>query len=668
MRGELFDGYEHEGFFDEAFEADGSVRAHYMALIKRLSELTPDQLVVRARLRDEAFRTAGITFTVYGEGATASERADQTDGIERTFPMDLLPRLIPGDEWQHIERGLVQRVAALNLFLDDLYVGERAAIHDGIVPKWLVSSSSGFKREGFGLPVPKGARCLVAGIDLVRDANGAYCVLEDNLRNPSGISYVLENRASMTRVLPAAFQDHGVRPVHHYGNLLLDALRHVAPPTAGEDPTVVVLTPGVFNSAYFEHAFLARQMGVELVEGRDLIVEDHVVSMRTTRGLERVDVIYRRVDDDFLDPVVFRPDSTLGVPGLMAAARAGNVTLANAVGNGVADDKAVYAYVPELIRYYLGEDPILPNVDTYLLWDEDHRAAVLDRIDQLVVKPVAESGGYGMLMPGASDSEVAAHARSHLRRAPRVHRGRGRVPVAPSHARRRSHRRPSRGLAPVRVVGRERRGDPRGTDPCRLAARFAGRELQPGRRFEGHVGARPGHGRRLMLARHAENLFWTGRYIERAEDTARILDVTYHGLLEAAPTEAARAWADVLAVLRLTADFDSLGSGYDAVSVSQFLVSDIDNPGSIVSSVARHATTCDPYASSSPPSCGRASTASTWTCGRAICGPTSRPSPTSCTRSSSSAASSWPAPRRRRCHETTAGDFYRSDGCSNGPR
>ncbi len=501
--------------------------------------------------------------------------------------MDLLPRLIPGDEWQHIERGLVQRVTALNLFLDDLYVGERAAIHDGIVPKWLVSSSSGFKREAFGLPVPKGARCLVAGIDLVRDANGTYCVLEDNLRNPSGISYVLENRASMTRVLPAAFQDHGVRPVHHYGNLLLDALRHVAPPTAGEDPTVVVLTPGVFNSAYFEHAFLARQMGVELVEGRDLIVEDHVVSMRTTRGLERVDVIYRRIDDDFLDPVVFRPDSTFGVPGLMAAARAGNVTLANAVGNGVADDKAVYAYVPELIRYYLGEDPILPNVDTYLLWDEDHRAAVLDRIDQLVVKPVAESGGYGMLMPGASDSEVDAHARSDLRRAPRVHRARGRVPVAPSHARRRPHRRPSRRLAPVRAVGGERRGDPWGTDPCRLAARFAGRELQPRRRFEGHVGARPGHGRRLMLARHAENLFWTGRYIERAEDTARILDVTYHGLLEAAPTEAARAWADVLAVLRLTADFDSLGSGYDAVSVSQFLVSDIDNPGSIVSSVAR---------------------------------------------------------------------------------
>jgi uncharacterized circularly permuted ATP-grasp superfamily protein len=344
---------------------------------------------------------------VYGESDEGGAQAQGQEGIERTFPMDLLPRLIPADEWDHIEAGLIQRVTALNLFLDDLYVGERAAIKDGIVPKWLVASSSGFRREAFGLPVPKGARCLVAGIDLVRDANGRYCVLEDNLRSPSGISYVLENRASMTRVLPAAFMDHGVRSVDHYGNLLLDALRHVAPPTAGDDPTVVVLTPGVFNSAYFEHAFLARQMGVELVEGRDLIVEDHVVSMRTTRGLERVDVVYRRVDDEFLDPVVFRTDSTLGVPGLIAAARAGNVTIANAVGNGVADDKAVYAYVPELIRYYLGDDPILPNVDTYLLWDEDHRAAVLERIDQLVIKPVAESGGYGMLMPGAPDFEVA---------------------------------------------------------------------------------------------------------------------------------------------------------------------------------------------------------------------------------------------------------------------
>jgi uncharacterized circularly permuted ATP-grasp superfamily protein len=393
----LFDGYAPERFFDEVFTPDGEIRSHYGSLVKRMGELTPDELTRRERLRDEAFRSQGITFTVYGE----------EDGIERTFPMDLLPRVIPADEWVMIESGLVQRITALNRFLDDLYVGDRAAMHDGIVPRWLITSASGFCREAFGVPNATGSRCLVAGIDLIRDINGVYRVLEDNLRNPSGISYVLENRASMTRVLPGAFVDQQVRPVDHYGNVLLDALRHAAPAAAGDDPTVVVLTPGVFNSAYFEHAFLARQMGVELVEGRDLVVDEHVVSMRTTRGLQRVDVIYRRIDDDFLDPVVFRKDSTLGVPGLMAAARGGNVTIANGVGNGVADDKAVYAFVPDLIRYYLGEEPILPNVDTYLLWDPDQRADVLDRLDQLVVKPVAESGGYGLLVgPAATDHEL----------------------------------------------------------------------------------------------------------------------------------------------------------------------------------------------------------------------------------------------------------------------
>ncbi len=277
-----------------------------------------------------------------------------------------------------------------------------------MVPRWLVLSSDGFTREAFGVPVPQGARCLVAGIDVIRDAEGTYRVLEDNLRCPSGISYVVENRAALTRVLPQLFGGERVRPVDQYGPMLLNALQRVGPPAAGDAPTVVVLTPGIYNSAYFEHVFLATQMGVELVEGRDLVVEDHVVHMRTTNGLRRVDVIYRRIDDDFLDPVVFRPDSSLGVPGLMAAARAGNVTIANAVGNGVADDKAVYAYVPAMIRYYLAEEPILPNVPTYLLWDPDQRAAVLDRLDQLVVKPVAEAGGYGLVIgPQATDQELA---------------------------------------------------------------------------------------------------------------------------------------------------------------------------------------------------------------------------------------------------------------------
>jgi uncharacterized circularly permuted ATP-grasp superfamily protein len=394
----LFAAYERGDFFDEVFTDDGRVRDHYRALVDRLRSLTPEELERRERVRDRLFHTQGITFTVYGDDA----------GVERTFPMDLLPRIIPADEWAHIEQGVIQRVTAMNRFLEDLYVGEQAAVHDGVVPRWLLRSAEGLRREAFGIPVPHEARCLVSGVDLVRDRHGTYRVLEDNLRNPSGISYVLENRAAMTRVLPVAFASQHVRPVDHYGPLLLKALREVAPPAAGEHPCAVVLTPGMFNSAYFEHAFLARQLGVELVEGGDLVVDEHVVYMRTTRGLERVDVIYRRVDDDFLDPVVFRPDSTLGVPGLLAAARAGNVTIANAVGNGVADDKAVYAYVPALIRYYLGEEPILPNVETYLLWDDEQRAEVSDRLDELVVKPVAESGGYGMLIgPAAGDAEIA---------------------------------------------------------------------------------------------------------------------------------------------------------------------------------------------------------------------------------------------------------------------
>ncbi len=393
----LFDGYDRGDFFDELYDASGEVRPHYRSLVDRLAAIRPTDLERRERLRDGIFRTQGITFTVYGDG----------EGVERTFPMDLIPRVIPADEWAVIEAGVRQRVTTLNRFLDDLYVGEQAALNDGIVPRWLVRTANDFRREAFGIPMPHEARCLVSGVDLIRDDRGTYRVLEDNLRNPCGISYVLENRAAMTRVLPVAFARSSVRPVDQYGQLLLRALRAVAPPAAGEHPRAVVLTPGVYNSAYFEHAFLARQMGIELVEGRDLVVDDHVVYMRTTRGLKRVDVIYRRIDDEFLDPVVFRPDSELGVPGLISAARAGNVTLANALGNGVADDKAFYAYVPALIRYYLGEEPILPNVETYLLWDREQREHVLSRLGELVVKPVAESGGYGMLIgPAAEEAEV----------------------------------------------------------------------------------------------------------------------------------------------------------------------------------------------------------------------------------------------------------------------
>lgn len=399
----LLDRYQPGHTFSEIL--DGSeVREHYRHLARRLQELNPDDVDAMVRLVDSTFRNLGITFAVYGG----------SEGIERTWPIDLLPRIIPASEWGVIEQGLVQRVRALNMFLDDIYVGEQAAIQDGVVPRWLVGSSDGFKRQAAGVHVNGGSRCVVAGIDLVRDGHGTYRVLEDNLRVPSGISYVVENRAAMRRAFPRLFEEYAIRPVDDYGSMLLEALRWQAPEGV-EDPTVVVLTPGAYNSAYFEHAFLARRMGVELVEGRDLVVNDHIVYMRTTRGLRPVHVIYRRIDDDFIDPVVFDKTSVLGVPGLMAAIRMGNVAVANAVGNGVADDKAVYAFVPEMIRYYLGEDAILPNVSTYTLWDEEQRAHVLGRLDELVVKPVAEAGGYGIVIGRtASDEELEETRRNIL--------------------------------------------------------------------------------------------------------------------------------------------------------------------------------------------------------------------------------------------------------------
>ena len=383
--------------FDEIYDETGAVRPHYRTLVDRLSSLEIDDLKERFRMLESIFRTLGITFAVTGH----------EQGLERTWPMDLVPRIIAAAEWKTLEAGLIQRVATLNAFLDDLYVGPQSAINDGVIPRWVVETADGYIREAHGIAVPNGSRCVVAGVDLVRDGHGTYRVLEDNVRVPSGISYVLENRVAMTRVLPAAFSRHRIRPVDHYGSSLLRALKAVAPNSVG-DPTVVVLTPGVANSAYFEHAFLARQMGIELVEGRDLIVVDQVVSMRTTKGLQQVDVIYRRIDDAFLDPVSFRSDSLLGVPGLLGATRAGNVTLANAIGNGAADDKGVYPFIPDLIRYYLGEEPLIENVQTYLCWEPDQREMVLERIDQLVVKPVAEAGGYGIVIGPHADEETLA--------------------------------------------------------------------------------------------------------------------------------------------------------------------------------------------------------------------------------------------------------------------
>jgi uncharacterized circularly permuted ATP-grasp superfamily protein len=361
-----------------------------------------------------AFFIRGVTFTVYND----------SQGTERIFPFDLIPRIIPATEWRRIEAGLVQRLAALNLFLDDIYHGQKV-LKDKVVPASLILGAKHFRREFMNFSVPRGIYVHICGTDLIRDAGGNYLVLEDNLRCPSGASYMIENRAAMRRAFPQVFQSYGVRPVESYTDDLLKALLHLAP-GVNDKPTVVLLTPGVYNSAYFEHCFLARQMGIPIVEGRDLVVRESRVFMRTTSGLMPVDVIYRRIDDDFLDPTVFRPDSMLGVPGLIQAYRAGRVALANSIGTGVADDKVIYAYVPRLIKYYLAEEPILPNVNTYLASEPAERKFILENIEQLVVKAANEAGGYGMLIgPAASKAEceqfraqVAANPRNYIAQDP----------------------------------------------------------------------------------------------------------------------------------------------------------------------------------------------------------------------------------------------------------
>jgi uncharacterized circularly permuted ATP-grasp superfamily protein len=394
----LFSGYAGGSFYDEMFASQGCARSHYARLFGRLGSMAPAQFEERRKLADLAFLLQGITFTVYSDGR----------GTERLFPFDLIPRILPQPEWAHIERGLSQRVVALNFFLQDVY-GKQLILKDRKIPASLVYSCRHFRREMVGLQVPHGIYTHISGIDLVRDsATGEFFVLEDNVRTPSGVSYVLENRLVMTRTFPEAFQEHEVLPVNHYPAELSRILRTLSP-RGEDDPQIVLLTPGIHNSAYFEHSFLAQQMGIELVEGRDLIVDGVVVYMKTINGLKRVDVIYRRVDDDFLDSLCFRSDSTLGVPGLMGAYRAGNVALANTPGSGVADDKAIYAYVPTLIRYYLNEEPILRTVETYLCDRPDHLSHVLAHLPELVVKSVGESGGYGMLMgPSADRGEIEA--------------------------------------------------------------------------------------------------------------------------------------------------------------------------------------------------------------------------------------------------------------------
>lgn len=402
-----FANYQLDEAYDEMFDLDASPRPQYHPLYQRLLEMSATTLRQRQQAANLTFLNQGITFTVYGND----------EGTERIFPFDLLPRIITSEEWSTIERGLTQRIIALNLFLKDIY-HEGRILSDGVVPRGLVYSCKHFRREMIGLRVPRDVYIAVVGTDLVRVNDGQFVVLEDNLRVPSGVSYMLVNRQVSKNVFPRVFMSYNIRPIDRYGQALLSTLRSFAPPHR-PDPTIVLITPGVYNSAYFEHTFLARQMGIALVEGRDLLVHNNIVYMRTTGGLRRVDVIYRRVDDDFIDPLAFRSDSILGVAGLLNAYRAGNVGLANAIGTGIADDKALYAYVPAIIRYYLGEDPILANVETYLLSNRSHRTYVLENLDKLVVKAVGESGGYGMLIGPHSTARQREEFRRQILADPR---------------------------------------------------------------------------------------------------------------------------------------------------------------------------------------------------------------------------------------------------------
>lgn len=379
--------------FDEMFSRDGAPRSQYHGVDEVLQSLTRSDVSARAEAMARTFLDRGVTFDFAGE--------------ERAWPLDIVPRIMPGQEWDRLSAGVAQRVTALEMFLNDVY-DRMEIVRDGVIPRSLITSSAHFHREVHGFSTPGGVRVHISGIDLVKDDAGTFRVLEDNVRVPSGVSYVLENRRAIAKGLPEAFSGASIRPVEEYPRRLLSALRRTAPEGV-DDPTVVVLTPGVYNSAYFEHTLLAGMMGVELVEGRDLVCRGNRVYMRTTEGEQRVDVIYKRLDDDFLDPLQFRGDSMLGVPGIVNAARAGNVTIANAVGNGVADDKLVYTYVPDIIRYYLGEDPIIDNVDTFRLEEDEAREEVMDRLEELVVKPVDGSGGKGLVIgPAAAPEELVA--------------------------------------------------------------------------------------------------------------------------------------------------------------------------------------------------------------------------------------------------------------------
>jgi uncharacterized circularly permuted ATP-grasp superfamily protein len=416
--GDFFSDYQVGDFFDEMFAGPGVVRPHYSKLFARFKEMEREEFERKRALAASTLLTQGVTFTVYSDN----------QGTERIFPVDLVPRIIPAEEWELIERGLVQRITALNLFLHDIYHTQNI-LRDGVIPKQIIWEAGHFRPEFMHFDVPRNIYIHICGTDLIRDKDGTYLVLEDNARCPSGVSYVIENRQTMKRTFPSLLGQFRVRAVEDYSQELLNVLRHIAPDGVAE-PTVVLLTPGVYNSAYFEHSFLARSMGIEIVEGRDLVAQEGRVFMRTIMGLKPVDVIYRRINDDFLDPQVFRKDSGLGVPGLVEAYRDGNVSLANSIGTGIADDKAVYHFVPRMIRYYLSEDPILPNVPTYLAAVKEDLSYILDHIPELVIKAVNESGGYGMLIGPQATKEECERFREKIRKNPRNYVAQPVVPLS----------------------------------------------------------------------------------------------------------------------------------------------------------------------------------------------------------------------------------------------
>ncbi len=590
---QLFDQYSNTNFFDEIFSADGRVRPEYKRLVNQLDLIGAGRLDKYQELKDRLFHARDVTFNVYGNA----------DGVNRTWPLDLIPRIIQSDQWSEIETGLAQRLKAVNLFLGDIYAGDCEIVKDGIIEHKFLESCRGYDPRAVGLPQPMNARALVAGIDLVRDDDGNYLVLEDNLRVPSGVSYVLENRSAMTQLLPNLLGNTSVRPVEQYPTLLLRALQSVAPAGCDGVPTVVLLTPGVYNSAYFEHAFLAQNMGIELVEGRDLFVDNDCVWMKTTRGPKRVDVIYRRVDDDFMDPKTFNPESMLGVPGLIDVVRKQRVTVANAFGNGAADDKAMYVHVPDMIKYYLNEEPILSNVETHLLSEPDKREAVLADPTKYVIKTVDGSGGYDIYIGPRSDeletqqivAEVSADPARYIAQRviklsthPTIIDGK----IEPRHI----------DLRPFIVGGEYIDVLPGGLTRVALEKdSLIVNSSQGGGSKDTWVLQHPGitysdterpldlcgqPRTDMILGRASEPLFWAGRYMERVDTTARLLASSYDDVLGGVPGDARLRWGELLEVLGLTQDYVEKNSELSSYAVTRFLVDDKENMGSIVSALA----------------------------------------------------------------------------------